>query len=134
MSQAVPPNPFVPERTALRGVDPACFVIFGASGDLTRRKLFPALYKLSRRRLLYKGTSVMGYARKEMTDESFRSSLKQELDEKGLAGGPGEEAWRDMNPGVAYVTGDFGDPAGYTRLRERLATLDQERGTRGNRL
>jgi len=134
MSQAVPPNPFVPEPTAFRGVDPACFVIFGASGDLTRRKLFPALYRLSRRRLLDKGTSVVGYARKGMTDESFRSSLKQELDEKGLVGGPGEEAWRDINPGVAYVTGDFGDPAGYTRLRERLATLDQERGTRGNRL
>ena len=133
MKETVPPNPFAQESRSVPRADPSAFVIFGAAGDLTRRKLFPALYRLARQRLLPENLSVVGFARKAMNDESFRATLRQSVLEN-VPGGFDEETWARFSPGIRYVTGEFDSPEGFLRLKAVLEELDRGRGTRGNRL
>jgi len=133
MFETIPPNPFSVEEASPPAAEPACFVIFGATGDLTRRKLFPALLKLARQRLLGEGTSIVGYARRELSDEAFRQLLRAGEEAAAVTGSSEEEGWRRLAAGITYVVGDFDDPAAYVRLRGKLEELDARRGTRGNR-
>jgi glucose-6-phosphate 1-dehydrogenase len=127
------PNPLA-EPTAERAAPPAVFVIFGASGDLTSRKLIPAIENLALRRLLPVGFSVVGVARTEMTDDDFRERMR-ELVEKGGGGGPEvTHVWDSFVGGFRYVAGDYGDHATFERLKQVLQELDRERGTAENRL
>jgi glucose-6-phosphate 1-dehydrogenase len=113
--------------------EPQILVIFGASGDLTQRKIVPALYQMRRERRLPPELTIVGVARREWSHDFFREHLKEGIDEFG--GGIGFEAvWEDFAKGVFYFPGDIDKPESYEKLREFLAELDQKRGTRGNRV
>src|SRR5262245_20107134 len=116
-----------------RPADPCTLVIFGASGDLTRRLLVPALYNLAAGGLLGESYSIIGVARPELSSEAFRSGLEKGLRE--FATRPVDERIaKSMFSSVDYVQGDFDDPKVYERLRQTLERVEQTRSTRGNRL
>jgi len=114
-----------PERCAL--------VVFGAAGDLTRRKIVPALYALAYRRLLPERFAVVGVARSEMSDDDFRSRMEAAVREFGRDDFR-QEVWDSLAEGMHYVGTDFADETGEDRLRDLLNELDEERGTGGNRV
>jgi glucose-6-phosphate 1-dehydrogenase len=111
---------------------PSCvLVIFGAAGDLTKRKLIPALYNLKRNGLLPDDFSVVGVARAEMNDEEFRRRLGDDMHE--FATEPVEaDEWEWLAERLYYLSGDFDDEQTFNRLQEVLARLDRERGASGN--
>ncbi len=117
-----------------RTIDACAVVIFGASGDLTRRKLMPALYNLALGRLLPGGFAVVGVARREKSHEGFRADMKEAVSKFSRKKPVDAALWTDFERGISYVPGTFEDPATYKNLREHLAKLDEERGTRKNRL
>lgn len=112
---------------------PCNAVIFGASGDLTFRKLIPALYNLAADGDLPGAANIIGFARREKTDESWRTELK-ETTAKCSRSGLNEDIWGSFSKRVYYHRSEFGDPSGYKSLAERLDALDAASGTRGNRL
>ncbi len=117
-----------------RAPDACAMVIFGASGDLTERKLVPALYYLARERLLPPGFSVVGCGRTRFTDEEFREKMRRAVKEF-LKLPDSEDAFlKSFCEGIFYLTGDFSDPSSYAGLATVLDRLDRERGTNGNRL
>ncbi len=128
------PNPFREGLRIERTPDPNAMVIFGASGDLTYRKLVPALYNLARERLLPSGFSIAGVARREMTTPEFCEHLKQGVMEYAGPGQFDERIWESFAAGISYVRGDFTDPDVYRALAVELERLDRERGTAGNRM
>jgi glucose-6-phosphate 1-dehydrogenase len=108
-------------------------VIFGASGDLTSKKLMPALYSLAFRRLLPEKFGIVGAARSEENDDAFRERMKKAVQEH--ARDPfKEEVWDELAAGIRYVTLDFADDGGEDKLAETLTELDEARGTMGNRV
>ena len=127
-------NPLA-EATVDRVAPPAVLVVFGASGDLTSRKLMPAVENLALRRLLPPGFSVVGVARTEMDDQGFCEHMQAAVQK---AGGGGEEAkhvWESFaGGGFRYVAGDYGDPETFKKLKDVLDELDEQRGTAQNRL
>ena len=112
---------------------PCNAVIFGASGDLTFRKLIPALYNLAADGDLPGAANIIGFARREKTDESWRTELK-DTTAKCSRSGLNEDIWGSFSKRVYYHRSEFGDPSGYKALAERLDALDAASGTRGNRL
>ncbi len=112
---------------------PCAIVIFGAAGDLTKRKLIPALYNLAKGRLLPKEFAVIGLARNELTTEEFRERLTQEIQEFATAK-VDSDIWDDFVKRLYYVAGSFGDPAAYQKLQAQLADVDRDHGTKGNYL
>jgi glucose-6-phosphate 1-dehydrogenase len=108
-------------------------VIFGASGDLTRRKLLPALYHLFHEDLLPASFGIVGYARTEMSDEEFRAVARQSVEEFGRCEVT-DETWDEFARGLFYVAGEFDSEGAMAHLRERLDELDRHRGTEGRRL
>ena len=112
---------------------PCTVVIFGASGDLTYRKLIPALYNLAADGDLPSALTVVGFARREKTDEQFRNEL-EEAAKKFSRQTVKDELWKHFADSVFYHRSDFGDDNGYKSLAERLTKIDKERGTQGNRL
>src|SRR5689334_6922597 len=126
-------NPLLQGLKMRRTPDPCIFVIFGASGDLTQRKLIPALYSLAYRRLLPEKFAVVGVARSEESDERFRDRMEAAVREH--ARDPfRDDVWAPLAEGLHYVATDFSDDAGMNRTADFLAQLDRERGTKGNRL
>jgi glucose-6-phosphate 1-dehydrogenase len=128
-----------PANTALRKTmksartpQPQALVIFGATGDLTRRKLLPAVYKLFCDGLLPEGFAVVGFAREAMDDDTFRERMRAALAE--FAKEPSDEEWARFAPRLGYVGSVFEDPAGFRALKDRLDAFDREQGTGGNRL
>ena len=114
--------------------DPCALVIFGASGDLTRRKLLPAVFNLNLSRSLPSGFAVVGVARREKTNESFRAEMKEGVAQFSRRKPVDPALWADFERGISYVRGQLDDASTYTKLREHLDELDRERGTRKNRL
>ena len=114
--------------------DACAVVIFGASGDLTRRKLMPALYNLAVSRSLPSAFAVVGVARREKSSEEFRAEMKEGLERFSRRKPIDPAVWGDFEKGVSYVRGDFDSPETFQRLHEHLERLDGERGTRQNRL
>ncbi len=112
---------------------PCNVVIFGASGDLTFRKLIPALYNLAADGDLPGAANIIGFARREKTDETWRAELK-ETTTKCSRSGLNEEIWGAFSKRIYYHVSEFGDAAGYAALAEKLDALDAASGTRGNRL
>ena len=112
---------------------PCSVVIFGATGDLTHRKLIPALYNLATDGELPPAVAVIGFARREKTDDEFRKEL-EETTRKFSRQPVRDEIWKTFAQAVFYHQSDFADEAGYKKLAERLDKIDKERGTRGNRL
>ena len=112
---------------------PCTVVIFGATGDLTRRKLIPALYNIAADGDLPASLCVVGFARREKTDEQFRQELG-EATRKFSRQPVRDELWAGFEQGIFYHCSEFGEDEGYKRLAERLDKIDRDRGTRGNRL
>ncbi|MEM9136061.1 MAG: glucose-6-phosphate dehydrogenase [Cyanobacteria bacterium P01_F01_bin.42] len=113
--------------------EPQIVVIFGASGDLTQRKLIPSIYQLKRDRRLPAELTIVGVARRDWSHEYFRDHLKAGLEEFS-SGIESEELWEDFAQGVFYCSGNMDDPAAYEKLNNLLTELDGRRGTFGNRV
>lgn len=106
-------------------------VIFGAAGDLTKRKLIPALYNLKKGNLLSDNFAVIGVARAEMNDQEFRRRLSDDMNE--FATDEVEpEVWQWLEERLHYLSGDFNDDQTYSRLKESLSKTDKERNAQGN--
>ena len=113
--------------------EPQILVIFGASGDLTQRKLVPAIYQMKRDRRLPPETTVVGVARRPWSHDYFREQMREGIEEFG--GGIGnEEFWQEFAKGLYYCPGDIDNPESYQKLKAFLAELDEERRTRGNHI
>ena len=126
-------NPLLEGLRVRRRPDPCLLVIFGASGDLTTKKLMPALYALAVRRLLPEKFGIVGAARSEETDDEFRERMKKAVQDH--ARDPfNDDVWEELAAGMHYVTLDFADDKGEDDLAQTLTELDQERGTNGNRV
>jgi glucose-6-phosphate 1-dehydrogenase len=126
-------NPLAEGLELRRTPDPCTLVIFGASGDLTKRKLFPALYSLAYRNLLPQNFAIVGVARTAESDDDFRDRMKESVQE--FARDPFDDrVWDFLAGGMRYVAMDFTDDEAENRLGETLNELDEERGTRGNRV
>ncbi len=126
-------NPLLEGLQLRRTPDPCAMVIFGASGDLAHKKLFPALYSLAFRRLLPERFAVVGVARTEGSDEQFRDDMKQAVTAHGRDPFR-DDVWQSLADGMRWVTTDFADEGGEDRLVEMLNRVDEERGTAGNRV
>src|SRR5581483_9632430 len=99
--------------------DPCVMVIFGASGDLTKRKLIPALYNLAKDNLLSKEFALVGVARNELTSEQFRDLISKEIGEFATTK-VDPDLWHWFSRRIYYLTGDFNDTGCYTALSELL--------------
>src|SRR5262245_32722951 len=127
----MPRNPLEEGLHLPRTPDPCVLVIFGASGDLTRRKLFPAIWSLAVRDLLPEQFAVIGVAGSEETDAEVRTRMKEAVRE--FAHGPiDEKLWKRLAAGMRYVATDFADAEGADRVVEVVRELDAKRGTAGN--
>ena len=139
MSVAAPPpalaaNPLREGLEQERVPDASCLVIFGASGDLTQRKLIPALYSLAHEGLLPTGQTIIGFARPDFTDEAFRMAMREACDKFARTRPVDDAVWENFAKGLFYVQGEFGEPAGYYRLNQKLQECDRTRGTGGRRI
>jgi len=126
-------NPRLEGLRKRRTAEPCALTIFGASGDLTQRKLIPALYSLAFRNLLPPNFGVVGVARTPMTDDEFREKMRDAV----VAHARDEfrpEVWDELAEGFRYVATDFGQEGGEQHVVECLHALDRDRGTAGNRL
>jgi glucose-6-phosphate 1-dehydrogenase len=130
---ATPTNPLRTGLRMQRTPEPCTVVIFGATGDLTHRKLVPALYNLQRERLLPPGFNVVGFARRDWNDDYFRESLRKDAEQFSRSGLE-ESLWGSFAGEIAYLASSFDDSTGYERLAGKLAQLDEQRGAGGNRL
>ena len=116
-----------------RTPEPLILVIFGASGDLTQRKLVPALYQLKRERRLPAELTIVGTARREWSHDYFRQQMRQGIEE--FSDGIGsEEYWQDFAQGLYYFPGNMDEPESYAKMKVFLEEIDGIRGTRGNRV
>jgi glucose-6-phosphate 1-dehydrogenase len=113
-----------------KSAGPCVMVVFGATGDLTMRKLIPALYNLQKAHLLPEEFAVLGVAIDDLSLEDFRKKATRFLQVEDH----GVEAWDRFQQALHYLRGDFGDPATYAKLAEALEVLDQQYNTGGNYL
>ena len=111
---------------------PQSAAIFGASGDLSRRKLLPAFYRLFLDGRLPKGSAIVGYSRTEMTDDGFRELAGEAIAEFSEHA-PRGAVWDEFARHLSYVTGAFDEPMAFKGLAERLEEIDRARGTPGRR-
>ena len=110
---------------------PCGLVIFGVTGDLSRRKLMPAIYDLANRGLLPPGFALIGFARRNYDDEDFAHVVLEAV--RAHARTPfRQEVWDHLSEGIRFVQGSFDDDAAFANLAQTLAQLDKERGTGGN--
>jgi len=127
------PNP-LREGLSTRPVpQPCAIVIFGATGDLTHRKLTPALYNLAADGELPAGVEIVGFARRPKSDDEFRRNL-EEATRKFSRQPVRDEIWKTFAQSISYHQSEFDDESGYKSLAERLDEIDKNYGTRGNRL
>lgn len=126
------PATLTPEKLGQPG-DPCTMVIFGAGGDLTKRKLIPALYNLAKGKLLPEQFAIVGVSREEYSTEQFRQMNTQEI-RQFAAGGFDTQSWEWFAKRLYYLSGDFKDPEAYKRLDGILGQVDKEQSTQGNRL
>jgi glucose-6-phosphate 1-dehydrogenase len=128
-----PPAPRVPAapnplREGLRlqlTPEPCIMVIFGATGDLTMRKLVPALYNLAIQGLLPTGFSLIGVARRAMTDEEFRAQLLDAVNKYSRTRPVQPNVWETFAQGIFYAQAEFHDQAAFRKLKDRLVELDK---------
>ena len=113
--------------------EPQIVVIFGASGDLTQRKLVPAIYQMRLDRRLPPEITIVGVARRDWSHDYFREHLRKGVEEFG-GGIVSEQYWNDFAKGLYYCSGDIDQPDSYLKLKNLLGELDDIRKTRGNRV
>jgi glucose-6-phosphate 1-dehydrogenase len=137
-------NPLREESVTLKAADPCTFVVFGATGDLTHRKLIPALFRLSKQKLLHPRTAIVGFARRELTSEAFREDMRRTVMGAGSAGGTAAAAatggtastpeWERFAGSLFYHRGVFEDHEAFRALGRLLGDIEEERGIPGNRI
>jgi glucose-6-phosphate 1-dehydrogenase len=127
-------NPLRAGMRHARTVAPCVMVIFGATGDLTHRKLMPALYNLALEQPLPAEFSVVGVARRPFSDEQFRQQALEAVNSFSRRRPVNPAVWETFSRGLFYCQTQFDDPAGYAALGALLDRLDRERGTMGNRI
>src|ERR1700737_3038132 len=111
---------------------PCVIVIFGATGDLTMRKLIPALCNLAQDELLSKQFAIIGFAGNDQTTESFRKTMAEEIPKYA----PKQidlKIWDWFAERIYYVKGDFGDAEAYKRLQEQIEEVEKKHSTQGNK-
>ncbi|MFB4351211.1 glucose-6-phosphate dehydrogenase [Microbacterium sp. CR_7] len=119
------------DRRLNRIAGPSALVIFGVTGDLSRKKLMPAVYDLANRGLLPPGFALVGFARRDWEDQDFAQVVYDAV--KQHARTPfREETWTQLLQGIRFVSGEFDNPESFRKLRETVEKLDVERGTMGN--
>jgi glucose-6-phosphate 1-dehydrogenase len=126
-------NPLAEGLNLRRTPDPCVLVIFGASGDLAHKKLLPALYALAVRRLLPPRIAIVGVARSEGDDESYREDMKAAI-QKHARDPFRQDVWDELAASLHYLATDFADEGGEEKLHDLLARLDEERDLGGNRV
>ena len=128
-----------PPRRQAKPADPCTMVIFGASGDLTRRLVMPALYNLSRTKMLPEKFALIGVARTQETAQSWRANIHDSL--KSFVGNTStefdidhidEDAWKRVAQNMSYVSGDLTKPEVYEKLRVAVDKARTAHGTEGN--
>jgi glucose-6-phosphate 1-dehydrogenase len=122
-----------PGRSA-RSIDPCIVVIFGATGDLTGRRLAPALYNLGREGQLPANFALVGFARRTKTHQEFQSELKEAISSFSRVKPIDENFWRNFQEQIFYHASEFDDDRGYESLAKFLDNLDGRYATRGNRV
>ena len=133
MSDKQLPNPLREGLSSKAVPQPCAIVIFGATGDLTHRKLIPALYNIAADGEMPPAVAVIGFARRPKTDEEFRAEMA-EATRNFSRQTVRDEVWQHFAQSLFYHQSEFADEEGYRKLADRLDRLDQESGTRGNRL
>jgi glucose-6-phosphate 1-dehydrogenase len=133
MTAVAEPNPLLEGLQVRARPEPCVLVIFGASGDLTQRKLMPALYSLAYRRLLPERFAVVGAARSDGTDDEFRERMKEAVQQHARDEFD-QVIWDELASGMRYQTLKFSDDVEEDRLGKLLGELDEEHGTQGNRV
>jgi glucose-6-phosphate 1-dehydrogenase len=131
--QAAPEvNPLQDPLRFERRVPPCAVVIFGASGDLSKRKLLPSLYRLFYERRISPDFAVIGSSRTPMSDDQFRERMKDSVS-KFLEDAPfDEDVWRSFAQSLFYVPGDLSKPSSYDDIRNKLDEVEQTHRTAGN--
>src|SRR5580704_3623063 len=114
--------------------DPCTIVIFGASGDLSRRKLVPALYGLAAQNCLARRFAIIGFARTPMSDEAFQTSAIESVKKFADTNTLREAECKEFANALAYVAGEYHHPEAFEKLKNRLEELDQQHNLNGNRL
>ncbi|GAC57293.1 glucose-6-phosphate 1-dehydrogenase [Gordonia hirsuta DSM 44140 = NBRC 16056] len=110
---------------------PCALVVFGVTGDLSRKKLMPAVYDLANRGLLPPSFALVGFARREWSDAEFADTVKDAVREHTRTGFD-EAQWERLAQGIRFVEGSFDDDEAFDRLKKTLTELDIEHGTDGN--
>ncbi|MEU9366319.1 glucose-6-phosphate dehydrogenase [Streptomyces avermitilis] len=119
------------DRRLPRIAGPSGLVIFGVTGDLSRKKLMPAIYDLANRGLLPPGFSLLGFARRDWEDQDFAQVVHDSVREHARTEFR-EEVWQQLAEGMRFIPGDFDDDAAFKQLRASVDELDASRGTSGN--
>ncbi len=117
-----------------RVAPPCVVVIFGASGDLTKRKLVPALYRLYQQKLIPKEFGIIGISRSPLTHFDFRGRMKDAIAKFAESDSFDQASWNEFAEGIFYLPGDLNDENTYQQLNSLLLSIDNERGTAGNRI
>jgi glucose-6-phosphate 1-dehydrogenase len=119
------------DRRLNRIAGPSGLIIFGVTGDLSRKKLMPAVYDLANRGLLPPGFALVGFARRDWVDQDFEKEVHDAV--KQYARTPfDEDVWRQLAQGIRFVQGEFDDDTAFLKLKETIEQLDRDRGTMGN--
>src|ERR1700722_5463436 len=121
-------------RSSVSPADPCTIVIFGASGDLARRKLVPALYGLAAQNCLARRFAIIGFARTPMTDQAFQQNAVESVKKFADANTLREEECKEFANALAYVSGDYHQAEAFEKLKARLEELDRAHKLNGNRL
>lgn len=127
-------HPFEEPGQGYRNLDPCLIVIFGATGDLTARKLMPALYNLKREGGLPTHFACVGFARREKSKGAFRQEMKEAVAKFSRTQPIDSSIWESFEKQIYYHTSEFNNDNGYITLNETLKKLDAEHGTKGNRI
>jgi glucose-6-phosphate 1-dehydrogenase len=125
-------NPFQDPLRFERQAPECAVVIFGANGDLTKRKLIPALYRLAYDRRLAAGFAVIGTSRTPMTDDQFREKMREAVEKFSEDTKLDENVWADFARGLYYIAGDIKDAGMFQALGAKLSQVENERRTGGN--
>ncbi len=127
-------HPLEEPGLTLRLIDPCIVVIFGATGDLTARKLFPALYNLAREGQLPSQFACVGFARRDKTHDQFRAEMREAVEKYSRVKPIEESLWNNFKEQIFYHKSEFHEEEGYRSLNQFLLELDSRFGTKGNRV
>jgi glucose-6-phosphate 1-dehydrogenase len=127
-------NPLRPGLRAESAPEPCAIVVFGASGDLAKRKLLPALYNLAASAHLPAAFGLVGVSKTEFSHQDYQKDMREAVGKFSRTKPIDPEVWPDFSAGLRYCAGSFDDADTFVRLKTQLEELDKTRGTRGNRL